>query len=54
MAQGVKSADEIKLAQVTAASTPQPAAAKTDDWTKRKTTAPKFSTACVTRLGYMN
>src|SRR6266513_4811007 len=34
MAQGVKSADEIKLAQVTAASTPQPAAAKTSDWMK--------------------
>jgi hypothetical protein len=34
MAQGHKSADEIKLAQVTAASTPQPAAAKTGDWMK--------------------
>jgi hypothetical protein len=34
MAQGVKPADEIKLAQLTAASTPQPATAGTGDWTK--------------------
>jgi len=33
-AQAVKSVDEIKMAQLTAASPPQPAATSTGDWTK--------------------